>query len=208
MRVIWSLPLVAVPRCHAECVWELKTPARLDNSDYRCDPRSENVVADMYARYLASGDYKTLLVNVDTGYRPVGGQALVDLQSFDTMLDCPIELLHTIMLGVGKALVKTLLQDHLNPAEKNILETRLHETLSSSESCLRYYVVNPLLQACNRYLKDLGHNVNFYPGEVELKAMTVQLQNPGITDKRFRYNADGTILCNSSMYGEYGRCGK
>ena len=113
-----------------KCVWELKTPARLDGSDYRCDPRSEKVVADMYARYLASGGDKTLLVNVDTGYKLVGGQALVDLQSFDTMLDCPIELLHTIMLGVGKALVKTLLQDHLNPTEKSILETRLHGYVS------------------------------------------------------------------------------
>ncbi|KAG0769223.1 hypothetical protein G6F62_005472 [Rhizopus arrhizus] len=70
-------------------------------------------------------------------------------------------------------------------------------TLSSSESCLRYYVIDPLLQACNKYIKDLGHNVTFYPGEIELKAMTVQLKDQGITDKRLRYNADGTILYNS-----------
>lgn len=57
--------------------------------------------------------------------------------------------------------------------------------------------MDPVLQACNKYLKDLGHNVTFYPGEVELKAMTVQLQSQGITDKRLRYNADGTILFNT-----------
>ncbi|GAA5811080.1 hypothetical protein MFLAVUS_004509 [Mucor flavus] len=48
------------------------------------------------------------------------------------------------------------------------------ETLSSSESCLRYYIIDPLLQACNKYLKD----------------------HQGITDKRLKYNADGTILFN------------
>ncbi|CEP14153.1 hypothetical protein [Parasitella parasitica] len=71
------------------------------------------------------------------------------------------------------------------------------ETLSSSESCLRYYVIDPLLLACNKYLKDLDHDVTFYPGEIELKAMTFQLKDQGITDKRLRYNADGTILCNN-----------
>ncbi|KAL7320843.1 hypothetical protein PS15m_000690 [Mucor circinelloides] len=70
------------------------------------------------------------------------------------------------------------------------------QTLSSSESCLRYYVIDPLLQACNKYLKDQNNDVTFYPGEIELKAMTVQLKNQGITDKRLRYNADGTILFN------------
>ncbi|CAO3685352.1 unnamed protein product [Rhizopus stolonifer] len=70
------------------------------------------------------------------------------------------------------------------------------ETLSSSESCLRYYIIDPLLQACNKYLKDRNNNVTFYPGEIELKAMTVQLKDQGITDKRLKYNADGTILFN------------
>ncbi|KAI8980485.1 hypothetical protein BDB01DRAFT_796581 [Pilobolus umbonatus] len=45
------------------------------------------------------------------------------------------------------------------------------ETLSSSESCLRYYIIDPLLQACNKYPKDRNNNVTFYPGEIELKAM-------------------------------------
>lgn len=69
--------------------------------------------------------------------------------------------------------------------------------MPSSESCLRYYVIGALLQACDKDIKDLGHDVTFYPSEVELKALTVQLKSQGITDKRLRYNADGTILCNS-----------
>jgi hypothetical protein len=48
------------------------------------------------------------------------------------------------------------------------------ETLSSSEGCLRYYVVDPALQACNKYLKCREHNVTFYPGEIEPKAMAIQ----------------------------------
>ncbi|RCI03271.1 hypothetical protein CU098_011385 [Rhizopus stolonifer] len=71
------------------------------------------------------------------------------------------------------------------------------ENLSSSESCLRYYVIDPLLKACNEYLKDLGYNVTFYPGGTELKAMAVQLKDQDIIDKRLRYNTDGKILCNS-----------
>ncbi|CAO3612737.1 unnamed protein product [Mucor hiemalis] len=70
------------------------------------------------------------------------------------------------------------------------------ETLSSSESCLRYYIIDPLLQACNKYIKDHNNDVTFYPGEIELKAMTIQLKDQGITDKRLKYNADGTILLN------------
>ncbi|KAG2192404.1 hypothetical protein INT47_012471 [Mucor saturninus] len=117
-----------------KCVWELKTPGTVDGSDYHCAPRSEDVVAQMHAQYVASGGDKTLLVDAEAGYKLVGGQALLKLKSFDTMKDCPIELLHTIMLGVGKALVKCLLGDHLKPAEKSILESRLHGYISNGFS--------------------------------------------------------------------------
>lgn len=53
-----------------------------------------------------------------------------------------------------------------------------------------------MLQACNKCLKDHNNDITFYPGEIEPKAMTVQLKDQGITDKRLRYNADGTILFN------------
>ncbi|KAG2200665.1 hypothetical protein INT47_005821 [Mucor saturninus] len=68
------------------CVLRSFAVCNANASCYRYDPRSEKVVADMYARYLASGGDKTLLVNVDTGYKLVGGQALVDLQSFNTVV--------------------------------------------------------------------------------------------------------------------------
>lgn len=47
-----------------------------------------------------------------------------------------------------------------------------------------------------QYLKDQNNDVIFYSGEIELKAMTVQLKDQGITVERLRYNADGTILFN------------
>lgn len=108
-----------------KCEWEVKTPARPDGGDYDAAPRSESVVSEMYRRYLSSGCDQSHLVDKEAGYKLVGGQALLALKSFDTMLDCPIELLHTIMLGVGKNLVKSLLQDHLKPQEKHQLEKGL-----------------------------------------------------------------------------------
>ncbi|CEP18245.1 hypothetical protein [Parasitella parasitica] len=67
-------------------------------------------------------------------------------------------------------------------------------TLSSSEGCPRFYVVDPLLRTCNDFLLQHGRNVLFFPGEIELNAMTTQLQSQGITDGRLKYNADGKIL--------------
>jgi hypothetical protein len=84
---------------------------------------------------LATGN-KNALANADTGYKLVVGQALLKLGSFDTMQDCPVEILHAIMLGVGKALVKCLLneKDFLLPAEKSLLETKLFGYKSASFS--------------------------------------------------------------------------
>lgn len=87
------------------------------------------------------------------------------------------------------------------------------KTLSSSEGCLRFYVVDPLLRNCNDFLLQHGRSVLFFPGEIELNAMTMQLQSQGITDGRLKYNADGKILVEdlsteillsevSSSYGE------
>lgn len=87
------------------------------------------------------------------------------------------------------------------------------KTLSSLEGCLRFYVVDPLLRNCNDFLLQHGRSVLFFPGEIELNAMTMQLQSQGITDGRLKYNADGKILVEdlsteillsevSSSYGE------
>lgn len=65
---------------------------------------------------------------------------------------------------------------------------------SSSEGCLRFYVVDPLLRNCNDFLLQHGRSVLFFPGEIELNSMTMQLQSQGITDGRLKYNADGKIL--------------
>lgn len=109
-----------------KCTWLLKATPREDGQDFNCAPRSESVVCKMYQKYLRNGNTRAL-INENTGYKLISGQALLQLKSFDTMQDCPIELLHTIMLGVGKSLVKCLLHegDFLTAAGKSLLETRL-----------------------------------------------------------------------------------
>ncbi|RCH94170.1 hypothetical protein CU097_012885 [Rhizopus azygosporus] len=54
--------------------------------------------------------------------------------------------------------------------------TGVGKTLSSSEGCLRFYIVDPLLRNYNKFLQQHGRNVLFYPGEMELNAMIIQLQ--------------------------------
>lgn len=68
------------------------------------------------------------------------------------------------------------------------------KTLSSSEGCLRFYVVDPLLRNCNDFLLQHGRSVLFFPGEIELNAMTMQLQSQGVNNGCLKYNADGKIL--------------
>ncbi|KAG1453616.1 hypothetical protein G6F56_007524 [Rhizopus delemar] len=68
------------------------------------------------------------------------------------------------------------------------------KTLSSSEGCLRFYIVDPLLRNYNDFFLQHGRSVLFFPGEIEPNAMAMQLQSQGITDGRLKYNADGKIL--------------
>ncbi|KAG2221103.1 hypothetical protein INT45_008624 [Circinella minor] len=70
-------------------------------------------------------------------------------------------------------------------------------TLSISESTFNHNLIKPSLQSCTRYLRKKHYDVTYIPGEVELISMTEQLSLQGMTDHRFRYNADGKILMNS-----------
>lgn len=77
----------------------------------------------MYKNFLAKrGNNLDLLDDSSRGYILVGGQALLRLEAFDTMVDNPIEVLRTVMLDVGKALVKNLVRDDLNDQELDILQ--------------------------------------------------------------------------------------
>ncbi|KAI8640956.1 hypothetical protein BD408DRAFT_403811 [Parasitella parasitica] len=107
-----------------KCDWELTTPPKADGTDYECSRRSEQIVEELNDRFLQSGDSR-VLVDKERGYKLVGGQALLRLKAFETMIDNPIELLHTVMLGVGKALFKSLYANHLNQLQKSTLQTLL-----------------------------------------------------------------------------------
>ena len=50
--------------------------------------------------------------------------------------------------------------------------------------------------ATTKYLRNVNHNVTFFPGEIELDAMTIQLKQKGMNDGRYKYNADGTLVVN------------
>lgn len=68
--------------------------------------------------------------------------------------------------------------------------------LEISESCYRSYLFDNCLKAAARYLRNINHNVTFFPGEIELNAMTLQLKQEGMNDRRYKYNADGTLRVN------------
>lgn len=52
------------------------------------------------------------------------------------------------------------------------------------------------MKAATKYLRSVNHNVTFFPGEIELDAMTIQLKQKGMNDRRYKYNADGTLRAN------------
>ncbi|KAL9539146.1 hypothetical protein MBANPS3_010437 [Mucor bainieri] len=125
-----------------KCNWKQETPGQEDGSDYQCSPRSEEVVEKMYQEFLSTGS-AAKLKDVQGGYELKGGQALLKLRALDTMKDLPIELLHTIMLGVGKELVRCLPreQDFLQPVEKSLLETKLFgHSFGGFSRCLRSFL--------------------------------------------------------------------
>lgn len=58
------------------------------------------------------------------------------------------------------------------------------------------------MKATTKYLRNNNHNVTFFPGEIELDAMTIQLKQKGMNDRRYKYNADGTLRANDLSSSE------
>ncbi|KAG1454565.1 hypothetical protein G6F56_007290 [Rhizopus delemar] len=61
------------------------------------------------------------------GYTKNGSEQLLRLESYNPLLDTPVELLHTLPLGVRKALIQFLLKTTLTAAQLTILQTALTE---------------------------------------------------------------------------------
>ncbi|CAO3642241.1 unnamed protein product [Mucor fragilis] len=144
----------------------------------------------------------------DRLFQPAVSQATdaIDLEVFKSGIE-NLRSIVTTASAAEKALI--------NRSLEQILEViaGAGKTLSSLEGCLRFYVVDPLLRNCNDFLMQHGRSVLFFLGEIDLNAMTMQLQSQGITDGRLKYNADGKILVGdlsteillsevSSPYGE------
>jgi hypothetical protein len=88
--------------------------------DYVAESRSNDRIREIYNEYLNSSNpnpvenlstvhNESILEKQPEGYKLIGGEELLRLRSFDVMEDLPTEMLHTIMLGVGKNLVTSLL---------------------------------------------------------------------------------------------------
>ncbi|KAI8087743.1 uncharacterized protein B0P05DRAFT_372591 [Gilbertella persicaria] len=52
------------------------------------------------------------------------------------------------------------------------------------------------MKATTKYLRCINHKVTFLPGEIKLEAMTIQLKQKGMMDRKYRYNADETLTAN------------
>ncbi|KAL7322173.1 hypothetical protein PS15p_211829 [Mucor circinelloides] len=81
----------------------------------------------------------------------------------------------------GQKLVaeKKLLTFILGSFQREIYDNIQKEVLAKSEICYRSYVFDTSLKSCTRYLRDKGYDITFLPGEIDLKAMTVQLEDKG-----------------------------
>ncbi|KAG1103979.1 hypothetical protein G6F42_017151 [Rhizopus arrhizus] len=53
------------------------------------------------------------------------------------------------------------------------------------------------MMATTKYLRNVNHDITFFPGEIELNSMTTQLKQKGMNDGRYKYNADGTLMVNN-----------
>ncbi|KAI7864396.1 hypothetical protein BDF14DRAFT_1179705 [Spinellus fusiger] len=74
------------------------------DGDAHARRRKEDLV-EMYQHCASSPSNASLRSNSYTGYKLTGGKALLSLQLWDLTMDCPVEILHTILLGVAKHLV-------------------------------------------------------------------------------------------------------
>lgn len=85
-------------------------------------------IKDLRSLVDASNDEKDFLAHMNTmGYTKNGSEQLLRLLSYDPTLDTPIELLHTLPLGVGKSLVQFLIKTSLNADEQKKFQAALNE---------------------------------------------------------------------------------
>ncbi|KAI7863865.1 hypothetical protein BDF14DRAFT_1998188, partial [Spinellus fusiger] len=106
------------------------------DGDAHARRRKEDLV-EMYQHCASNPSNASLRSNSDTGYKLTGGKALLFLQLWDLTMDCPVEILHTIHLGVAKHLVVGMVPFYTKKEVKQLEErfnyhlkafTRKHHT--------------------------------------------------------------------------------
>lgn len=70
--------------------------------------------------------------------------------------------------------------------------------LKRTESIYRSYFLDECMKIIRTYVRQKGTLVKFLPGEIELKAMTLQCQK-GLTNSHYRYKADGIIISDKDF---------
>ncbi|KAL9536636.1 hypothetical protein MBANPS3_012495, partial [Mucor bainieri] len=173
----------------------------------------EAVVERIYKAFQESGCTDCeLLDDKQAGYKLVGGQALLRLKAFNTMTDTPIELLNTIMLGVGKSLFKDLVvsKHHFNEDQKR----KLQNLLLKYKSPAFHYNLRTALNYCQSFL---GRDYKIVLQELPLlldkmigDEDIIQL-SPGIAEIKTCFDHFGKLVslvyvsnisCNAAAYVE------
>ncbi|KAL7318307.1 hypothetical protein PS15m_004541 [Mucor circinelloides] len=124
--------------------------------------------------------------------------AIFDAESNTKMESYTIEQLNRVELDDPILIAeKKLIVDICRTLNDYIFDNCGLEVLQKSESCYRSYLFDKCMMATTKYLCNFNHNVTFFPGEIELNAMTIQLKQKGMNDGRYKYNADGTLIVNN-----------
>ncbi|KAG0928310.1 hypothetical protein G6F57_013565 [Rhizopus arrhizus] len=123
--------------------------------------------------------------------------AVFDAESNTEMQSC-IELLNCIVLDDPVFIAeKKLIVDICRTLNDYIFDNCGLEVLQKSESCYRSYLFDKCMMATTKYLRNVNHDITFFPGEIELNSMTTQLKQKGMNDGRYKYNTDGTLIVNN-----------
>ncbi|KAI8349689.1 hypothetical protein BD560DRAFT_478872, partial [Blakeslea trispora] len=102
--------------------------------------------------------------------------AVFDAESNTEMQSCIEQLNCTVLNDPVFITEKKLIVDICRTLNDYIYDNCGLEVLQKSESCYRSYLFDKCLMATTKYLRNVNHDVTFFPGEIELNSMTTQLK--------------------------------